>query len=495
MAKAQYSAGLHFIVRTSDQAPNKEDRRAVMSHAAKRRWKSRKTPKLHSWIDPERSLGDVEKHEESLAPSVLPMLGLNHFGGDLNGTPLPSGIEPAMVQDLVKLIELDKNGVYPYEVCLRVHPVQRGWFAYMISDICCIHSMMFSVRAFVDNISSLEQISKAAAFHYDQTLRHLQARINVFEHTAWDPALSDCTIMVILNLAQAAEITGDLEAARNHVNGLLRIVSLRGGLRSLHAHNNLQVKVCRADLGLAMRFGTLPRLFQDDIEWSCFIADRGLIRCQHGDFETQVRTFIDGLDSRLRDCWKDAHAFSCLSNLTYQTTRKLSPGTYCEMMISILYRLMHLSMKQDTLQEAVRLGLQAFCTTLFMTRHYLDKPYEQLVEKFRTALYGVFHVSAIVVPDLIMLWFMMLYRIVAYKEPLASDWESVQLEQAVLLTGVTTWPHAHSMLKSVMWVGFVHDSPGVRVFEAARIRLEKPKEIDGQKNEDRRHSGANTELG
>ena len=51
--------------------------------------------------------------------------------------------------------------------------------------------------------------------------------------------------MVVITLAQAAELIGDLAAVENHVKGLEKIVSLRGGVRALTTHNNLQVKVCR----------------------------------------------------------------------------------------------------------------------------------------------------------------------------------------------------------------------------------------------------------
>lgn len=151
------------------------------------------------------------------------------------------------------VIILDKEGVYPYEICLQVHPAKRGWFPYMISDICCIHSMMFSVRAFMDRTSHGGKISRQAAFHYAQTLQLLQARLNAFEQGQREAVFGDSTIMVIFILAAAAEITGDFGAVENHVDGLLKIVSLRGGIRSLNTHNNMQVKVCRYGSGVATR--------------------------------------------------------------------------------------------------------------------------------------------------------------------------------------------------------------------------------------------------
>ena len=139
------------------------------------------------------------------------------------------------------MIDLQKYGVYPYEICLDVHVVERGWFPYMINDICCLHSMMFTVRAFVESALH-HQLSESAYFHYGQTLQLLQARLNEFDHTG---ALSDSTIMVVITLAHAAELTGDFAAVANHVKGLKKIVSLRGGVQALNTNNNMQVKVCR----------------------------------------------------------------------------------------------------------------------------------------------------------------------------------------------------------------------------------------------------------
>ena len=100
---------------------------------------------------------------------------------------------------------------------------------------------MFSVRAFVENALH-DQLSSLAYFHYGQTLQLLQARLNESDQTS---AIADSTIMVVVTLAQAAELTGDFAAVGNHINGLEKIVSLRGGVRALNTHNNIQVKVCR----------------------------------------------------------------------------------------------------------------------------------------------------------------------------------------------------------------------------------------------------------
>ena len=101
--------------------------------------------------------------------------------------------------------------------------------------------MMFSVRAFLESASQ-DRLSRAACFHYVQTLHLLQARLGEIDKTF---AISDATIMVVVTLAAAAELTGDFATVANHIKGLEKIVSLRGGVRALTAHHNIQVKVCR----------------------------------------------------------------------------------------------------------------------------------------------------------------------------------------------------------------------------------------------------------
>jgi hypothetical protein len=205
--------------------------------------------------------------------------------------------------------------------------------------------------------------------------------------------------MVVVTLATAAELSGEFVDLESHIKGLEKIVSLRGGVQARNTNdNNLHIKVCRSVSALslhsahlivsrmfnantiirayALLFGHQPFFFKEGIAWDCFIANRGLIECSHQPHTNAVRAFAaTNLDTRLHNTLRDLHSFSCISNLAYQTTRKLSPEIYNEMMISILYRLTHLSFESDPLQETVRIGLLAFSSTIFMQRHYKKQPY------------------------------------------------------------------------------------------------------------------------
>ncbi|KAH8883130.1 hypothetical protein GQ53DRAFT_431214 [Thozetella sp. PMI_491] len=468
MPNSKYTAGFHFVVSTSGQAPTRQDRRAIKSHATRAQGKRRKGAQLRSWIDPDRKLDPAERDSES--PELpIALLGPRRVGGDLSALQVPDGIEPAFLQDLLKIINFNKVGTYPYEVCLKVHPVERGWFPYMISDICCIHTMLFSASAFLDGQVSVERISARAAFHHGQTLNHLQTRLDAFERGQRD-ALSDSTLMVIILLIGAANFVGDFAAAKNHLAGLLKIVNLRGGVRSLNTHNNLQVKVCRADLELSLSLGNRPYLFREGLSWDCFLADRAVIRCSHEPYEAQVQHFVKSkLDARLANCWKDLHAFSCLSNLAFQTTGTLSPVTYHEAMISIIYRLAHLSFEDATVQEAIRVGLLVFASTLFITRFRLSLPLQGLLTSLENCLFVLHQSNNIDLPLPIALWLIASYLAVVSEQAPPKSWQSTRLSTLIVLAKVDTWSRIREILKSIMWVEFIHDEPGRKLFETLSL--------------------------
>lgn len=230
--------------------------------------------------------------------------------------------------------------------------------------------------------------------------------------------------------------------------------------------------IARADLSYALLSGHQPRLFKEEILWNCFIADRGLIQCSHQPYDANIRTFLDTtVDKKLHNALRDLHAFSCISNLAYQTTRKLSPDIYNEIMISILYRLTHLSFESDPMQEAIRIGLLAVSSTMFMQRHFMEHPYEHLLNLYHKALLKLRESKDIEFPVPIVLWLAMLLYVVAHKESSPTDWLNVWLDKAILRADIDSWPQACEILRSIVWVDFIHDRRGKPAFEAAMVRL------------------------
>jgi hypothetical protein len=231
----------------------------------------------------------------------------------------------------------------------------------------------------------------------------------------------------------------------------------------------------RADLSYALLFGLRPRLFREGIQWDSFTADRGLIQCTHQTHDAFTETTIDG---RLHNILRELHAFSCISNLAYQTTRKFSPDIYNEMMISILYRLTHLSFKSNSLHEAIRTGLLAFSSTIFIQRHFMKQPYDNLLNLYTNAVLQICEYTDSDVSVPIALWLAMLSHVIEHTELSPADWRSVWLDKVVLRAGIDLWSPARELLRSKAWVDFIHDRIGKQVFEAAILRLENVARLD-----------------
>ena len=89
---------MQFVVTTPARTPDKHDRKAIRGHARRAGAADRSAVHLGSWISSQPGLGAVAAVTESPSP--------RRVGGDFSGLELPSGIEPYMIQDLVKCIHI-----------------------------------------------------------------------------------------------------------------------------------------------------------------------------------------------------------------------------------------------------------------------------------------------------------------------------------------------------------------------------------------------------
>jgi len=100
-----------------------------------------------------------------------------------------------------------------------------------------IHSMLFTAQAFRDTTLGYT-LNNTAQFHLAKSLRYLQQSLDDKRESTSYP-----TLIVVTSLASAALMLGDLESAQKHMNGLQRILELRGGLHSLGKGSMLEHKI------------------------------------------------------------------------------------------------------------------------------------------------------------------------------------------------------------------------------------------------------------
>lgn len=203
------------------------------------------------------------------------------------------------------------------------------------------------------------------------------------------------------------------------------------------------------------------------MSWNCFIAGHCHLACSHIGPLCKYSHFTS-MDSRLLNVSKDVHALSCLSNLAHQTGRKLSPEMYNEMMISILYRLVRLSFAADDVQEAFRLGLLCFCSTIFMHRQHMEQQYKHLLSSFQSSLQRL-HTASASLEDPVVFWLLMTFGVtVKTKYHTPSQWSDTWLAEIIATCGFGSWSQARQQLHSIAWIDFAHDRLGERMFNSAK---------------------------
>ncbi len=99
----------------------------------------------------------------------------------------------------------------------------------VFADAAVLHVTAFAVEGFIQRILRHrgKDLGPAAMLHYQRGVQVLRERLQGEDKVAM---LSDSTIGAVVKLADTSHFDGECEAAKQHMEGLRRIVDLRGGL-------------------------------------------------------------------------------------------------------------------------------------------------------------------------------------------------------------------------------------------------------------------------
>jgi hypothetical protein len=153
----------------------------------------------------------------------------------LRQTPLPCSTNIVSVLTYGAIRAL----VAPIEVCVNVDSLKPDYFSWPFYDVTFFHAALLITSATDDYLLS-RNLSKTTVFHLRRTLYFLNEKLA--QENAW---LDDSTVYVIIMLTLMAVSFGDYAAAGAHMDGLRRIVELRGGVKYLESTPKLHYKLDR----------------------------------------------------------------------------------------------------------------------------------------------------------------------------------------------------------------------------------------------------------
>jgi hypothetical protein len=108
-----------------------------------------------------------------------------------------------------------------------------------------LHINALTIQSFVDrvlNCQPAEMVNSVAALHHQKGLMLLRQRLEGDDDEA---KVFDDTISAILKLASAAQLDGVAEVAKQHMQGLRKMVDLRGGLGAFGGNLKRSVEIWR----------------------------------------------------------------------------------------------------------------------------------------------------------------------------------------------------------------------------------------------------------
>lgn len=202
---------------------------------------------LHSRRKPKTAVLVSEPAKKPLdleAASAVP----NKLGSELSLLRFADSVEPSTLWEVLKckrpqptissrymqlkvlifeVTSASKQMFFPLERCFDFNVKDRSMFDLLTFDPAYLNAVIFGAQAYLDLVSG--RSSKRSSVQMLKTIQLLRSRLSKPEGSEQTP-VSNPTIQIVLTLAHIAHLTGDLTTAELHLEGLCKIIKLRGGI-------------------------------------------------------------------------------------------------------------------------------------------------------------------------------------------------------------------------------------------------------------------------
>ncbi|KAI1093645.1 hypothetical protein F5B19DRAFT_114841 [Rostrohypoxylon terebratum] len=496
-----------FIMSTGPKKPDPEIRKLIRSHVMKGKNRGRilrpnykQAVELEVIVDPNEKVQNLDDEGSwcLVVPEYLPLIP-EKVGNEFSLTQFADTIDDRSISAIIEFSTMAKKILFPLESCINFGPKTRAWMEALTVDAAYLHAMAFSAQGYFDLRCGRAPSSSAALMdpHVVKTLRLLRERLEKANHGDMMDFLSK-TASIVLCLAFHAHLTGDLHAARHHIIGLRRIVDLVGGFEALRRDNaKVIVEVLRCDISMAMHSGAEPLFFSDPArepywpypDFSEHATDPTWPILNIAEDEP----FLALLDDDVATAWRVTKQFTLLVNHAAKTQSKLPKEYLLDTMASVTYRLLHKStfFPRSSLDEAMRLGILAFGSGIFLQWAGVRLPYTYFPAAYRDCLVNL-NLTSLDLPfrtptiatergsdvssppppwsSQLLLWLLTIGHISVFDSSDADSWLRPWLRVNLDLCGVRSWSAMRDVLGSFMWVSIVQDVPGESLFNSTLNR-------------------------
>ncbi|SPO01794.1 uncharacterized protein DNG_04467 [Cephalotrichum gorgonifer] len=323
---------------------------------------------------------------------------------------------------------------------------------------------MAASMAILNLITSTRNDPDIETHHVSQTLRLVNQRLSSADAT------SDATIAVVVIIGQYHRHRGQYRDGLVHMNGLKRMVEMRGGISQiLRESPMLGSKIIRLDTEYAVEWGSEPIFSTEEIMPAStagpWLHERLSLEYSHR--RPGLLQYRDLRSPELRSIATEMTTLAWLHNDAIAADRpKLTMRQSHEALLLVGYRLVHFSplagrRLAGDFEDAVHLGLVMF-TVPFLHRlggGIQDCPL--LYELARSAAFSRFGVEN----REVLLWMLFVGRASVFTP--RDEWLVSMVGRVLYDLSLYSWEEVLEVLGRFPWVGVLFDKAGKSLYDAA----------------------------
>lgn len=206
---------------------------------------------------------------------------------------------------------------------------------------------------------------------------------------------------------------------------------------------------------MALHSGEMPFFSFNNISYEPFLPYLNQGRSYRDE------NFLENIDKRVSRAWVIMEQFCSLINRSFEANHKIPQVILLDTIASVMYNFLDLRFGTSSVDEAIRLGLLAFSSSVFLQWQAVKQSYRHLATAYQSCLFGIS--SSKQVPNYLSLWLLIIYGISTFDAP--NDNLRLLLRAKIELCEVSSWGEMRDIMDSFLWMGLVLDKPGEKFFE------------------------------
>lgn len=191
------------------------------------------------------------------------------------------------------------------------------------------------------------------------------------------------------------------------------------------------------------------------------------------DCGSDVEDLVSKLNPELAAIWIAIFKFCSQANAAMENGgAKITEETFLHSMGFTVYRLLHQRFDLGSFDEAIRLGLLAFSSPMYLHWNRIELPDPRFNSALRDALTALMLQASGRVTPQERIWLYTVAALSMFHEPDNILWLKPLLRINISLCDIRTWPRMRELLYSFPWVGKLYDQQGKFVYDLTALQGE-----------------------